>query len=248
MTVRSAAGRFIRTSLPLRRLVTRWTPWQAWSSPSTSQNGEDLLVKAVLPEASGTYVDVGANHPIKFNNTWSLYRRGWSGTLIDPLEESAALCRARRPRDRFLTVAIGKTQGSATLHTFDFDMPSTLSTKMADAASSWGVAGQKDRSVEVVPLSSLGFTASPEDPTLLDVDVEDLDLEVLESNDFSTFRPRVIIVEERRQPIEEATPISRLLTKEGYVLLAVTIFNSIYVHRQWLEHNPGFRGYFPSED
>jgi hypothetical protein len=131
------------------------------------------------------------------------------------------------------------------LHTFTFDMASTLSAGMADAATDFGLSGRREQHVAVVPLSSLGFVASPLDPSLLDVDVEDLDLEVLESNDFSTFCPRVIIVEERRQPIEAETEISLFLASQGYVLCAVTIHNSIYAHGEWLTTNSAFRGYFP---
>ena len=248
MTMKQSAVRVARKTPGLGSLINRWQTTHSWTQPSASQHGEDMILRAVLPEADGTYVDIGANHPVYFSNTWSLYRRGWSGILIDPLEEAEMLCRAQRPRDRFLKLAIGPSAGSATLFTFDYDVCSTMSERMAEAATSFGMRRKDQYEVSVVPLSSLGFSATPDEPCLLDVDVEDLDLEVIESNDFSTFLPRVILVEERRHPIEAATPISEKLGAEGYVLIAVTIFNSIYVHRQWLENNERFRGYFPADD
>ena len=31
----------------------------------------------------GFYIDIGCNHPIKFNNTYTLYKRVWRGINID---------------------------------------------------------------------------------------------------------------------------------------------------------------------
>ena len=39
---------------------------------------------------NGIYIDVGCNHPIKFNNTYLLYKRGWSGINIDL--DSKSIC------------------------------------------------------------------------------------------------------------------------------------------------------------
>ncbi|MEI9928867.1 MAG: hypothetical protein WDN44_15790 [Sphingomonas sp.] len=52
---------------------------------TTSFFGEDVLLGRLLKTASsGTYVDVGANHPIEGSNTYRLYRQGWTGLTIDP--------------------------------------------------------------------------------------------------------------------------------------------------------------------
>ena len=49
----------------------------------TSQNGEDLIIESLIPEQKkGFYVDIGANHPIKLNNTFLFYSKGWKGINI----------------------------------------------------------------------------------------------------------------------------------------------------------------------
>lgn len=55
---------------------------------SYSQFGEDAWIKRNLqvPEM-GYYVDIGAAHPTKFNNTAMLHESGWSGLCVEPVAE-----------------------------------------------------------------------------------------------------------------------------------------------------------------
>ena len=49
-----------------------------------SQFNEDLfLVDFFHNKKKGKFVDLGAFHPIRYNNTHLLYKKGWSGTNID---------------------------------------------------------------------------------------------------------------------------------------------------------------------
>jgi len=49
-----------------------------------SQYGEDIVLDRVLNlRKPGFYVDVGCYHPVKNNNTFKLYRRGWRGVNLD---------------------------------------------------------------------------------------------------------------------------------------------------------------------
>src|SRR5512143_4000643 len=49
---------------------------------------EDYVLASVLDGVvSGTYIDVGANHPIEDNVTALFYERGWHGITIEPNPE-----------------------------------------------------------------------------------------------------------------------------------------------------------------
>jgi hypothetical protein len=48
-----------------------------------SQYNEEAFILANTP-AMGSFLDVGAFHPVTFSNTRALYERGWSGVLIEP--------------------------------------------------------------------------------------------------------------------------------------------------------------------
>ena len=49
-----------------------------------AQFGEDKkIIKLFNKNTKGTYVDVGCFHPIRQNNTYLMYKLGWSGVNID---------------------------------------------------------------------------------------------------------------------------------------------------------------------
>ena len=66
------------------------------SERSFSQAGEDLIVKFTLQflgNPSITYLDIGANHPVRLNNTYLFYLMGCKGVLVEP---NASLCERLR--------------------------------------------------------------------------------------------------------------------------------------------------------
>ncbi len=49
-----------------------------------SQFAEDIsIVRHFPPGFSGFFVDVGCFHPVKYNNTYRFYRKGWRGINVD---------------------------------------------------------------------------------------------------------------------------------------------------------------------
>src|SRR5258705_11731663 len=66
---------------------------------SYSQNLEDYhLSLAFAGQTTGTYIDVGAGHPIADNVSFWFYERGWQGVVVEPQPELAALYQRVRPR------------------------------------------------------------------------------------------------------------------------------------------------------
>lgn len=67
---------------------------------SRSQAGQDLFVFKLLVEAAGltngTFLDVGANHPIDWSNTYELEQLGWGGFLFENEPNAASMLRAIR--------------------------------------------------------------------------------------------------------------------------------------------------------
>ena len=55
-----------------------------YSKSSYSISNVDLIINRIFSKIDkGIYIDLGCNHPIKYNNTYLLYKRGWSGINID---------------------------------------------------------------------------------------------------------------------------------------------------------------------
>ncbi len=58
--------------------------YEKYTNKSYSISNVDLIINRMFSKIkNGIYVDVGCNHPIKYNNTYLLYKRGWRGINID---------------------------------------------------------------------------------------------------------------------------------------------------------------------
>lgn len=83
--------------------------------------------------------------------------------------------------------------------------------------------------IRVEPLTELlsrhGF---PADITLLSIDAEGVDLEVLQGLDFQRFRPRLIVTEEFRVHAERESTKLNLLRDNGYRLYAPVGCNEVW--------------------
>lgn len=59
----------------------------------------------------GFYVDIGCYHPIKFSQTFKLYKFGWTGINIDISKESIDLFNLFRSKDKNLNIGISHKSG-----------------------------------------------------------------------------------------------------------------------------------------
>lgn len=190
-----------------------------------SQFGEDIVVTRILPKRGGFYVDVGANHPSRYSNTRLLYERGWHGVNIDPDPEAISRFKSARPRDISLALGVSKEGGVLTLYRFSDPAFNTFSTQMKAVADqkSW-LSPLPSLAVPVLPLKKILQEQVPEGVSIdfLNVDVEGLDYDVLISNDWERFAPRVVCVEDHTFTVAtpETSSTYALLTSKGYMLKA----------------------------
>src|SRR3954468_14666689 len=101
---------------------------------SYAQNLEDVLLARVFSrQESGTYIDIGAGHPVEMSVTKHFYDHGWRGVNVEPIPKNHALLAAQRPGDMNLRVAVGNAAGMRTFHEcVDFDALSTFDPVQAD--------------------------------------------------------------------------------------------------------------------
>ena len=84
---------------------------------SYSQNLEDYhLSLAFAGQSTGTYIDVGAGHPIADNVSFWFYERGWQGIVVEPQPELVALYQRLRPRDLAICGLVGRHCGEIDFH------------------------------------------------------------------------------------------------------------------------------------
>lgn len=215
--------------------------WDPWSRRSWSQEGEDLVLDRILAgKKTGFYIDVGAHHPKRFSNTYLFYRRGWSGINIDAMPESMRSFHKWRPRD--INLEIGIALRPNTLDYFIFDEPalngfsSELAIERHEADNPYSI--RRVVKVDVKPLSEIlkkHFDGDSID--FLTVDVEGFDLEVLKSNDWVKYRPRVVLAEILGSDLSDldASEIVSFMTDTGYRVIAKTGNTAFFVDNLGVE-------------
>lgn len=205
-----------------------------------SSHGEDVVLAAIYAEHGGMpdagfYVDVGAYHPTAVSNTALLHAAGWRGINIEPNPVMAEHLERLRPGDITLRQAAGTPRRRADLLFFgDWASSNTLDPDFAKMISTdQDVPIERLVPTEVVPLAEVFTEHVPPDTNIdfLTVDVEGLDVEVLESNDWTRYRPRVVAVEDLTMRLEEPSESAafRLLRSLGYRLVSHAVKTSFYL-------------------
>jgi hypothetical protein len=107
---------------------------------SYTQNMEDYhLSLAFAGQATGTYIDIGAGHPIADNVSFWFYERGWQGIVVEPQRKLIDLYARLRPRDVAVCGLVGNRCGPADFYAFDrlHGLSTTVET-FASAATRFG--------------------------------------------------------------------------------------------------------------
>jgi len=204
---------------------------------------EDYVLSSVLVDvASGTYIDVGANHPIHYNVTALFYERGWHGITIEPNPEYIPLYAKLRPRDVHLNVGIAREGGTLTFYRVT-DPPggdgtyaeAGLSTFDPTVARRWRRGGLAvgELAVPVTTLNGILEQRPLEEITILSIDVEGFEKQVLESIDLRKHRPSVIVIEACLPGTQEPSYQlwEDLLLQAGYAPAMSDGLNRYYVPR-----------------
>ena len=202
---------------------------------SYAQEGEDLILNRMIygKIEKGFYVDVGAHHPKRFSNTYFFYRKGWQGINIEPMPGSKSNFDKVRTRDINLEIPINSKEEELTYYIFNdpalngFSKDVSLLRNQSSDYKIIKTVTMKTRTLSNVLNEHL---LSGQRINLLSIDVEGLDLEVLKSNDWRTYKPDFIMVEDKEFNIvqPEKSTIFSFLQQMNYQLVAKTLSTSIF--------------------
>jgi FkbM family methyltransferase len=213
---------------------------------SYTQNLEDYhLSLAFAGRTSGTYIDVGAGHPVADNVSFWFYERGWHGIVVEPQADLAGLYARLRPRDVAVCGLVGCQDGEIDFHVVDrLHGFSTTIEHVAAQAKQFGVDYRTVR-MPVATLSRLCERHGVDEIDFLKIDVEGGEADVLLGGDWRRYRPKVIVV-------EAVTPGSGepawaawepFLLAQGYRFALFDTLNRFYV----AEEHPEIFARLPSE-
>mgnify|MGYP001264443313 CR=1 FL=1 len=86
--------------------------YEKYTKKSYSISNVDLIIDRMFSKINnGSFIDLGCNHPIKFNNTYLLYKRGWRGINIDLDKKSIEEFDQIRNEDYNVQSLISSTKG-----------------------------------------------------------------------------------------------------------------------------------------
>lgn len=201
-----------------------------------AQDGEDLLLDRLLSRSPrGFYVDIGAHHPVRFSNTYLFYRRGWSGINVDAEPGSMRLFERLRQRDINIECGVAGHSGTLMFHRFNEPALNTFDEVEASLKDRPPYRLTERTQVAVRRLDEILNQYLPENQEIdfMSVDVEGKDYEVLDSNDWTRFRPKYVLAETLRSELLDlvACPVVQLLDDKGYKPIA-KVYNTMFFERK----------------
>lgn len=189
-----------------------------YSTKSYSQEGEDMILRRVFNDKNnGFFVDVGAHHPERFSNTFFFYMLGWKGINIDAMPGSMDGFKRKRPLDINLEIPISNSGKELIYYKFNEPALNGFSKKLTELRINESnlYYVEEEITLKTYRLSEVLENHMPKytDIDFMTIDVEGLDFEVLQSNDWEKFRPKIILVEILENSLED------FFTNEAYLYL-----------------------------
>ncbi len=181
-----------------------------------SQDGEEVYLKSrFFNKKQGIYVDVGANHPFRFSNTYWAYVNGWRGINIEPDIVNYKLLQNFRSND--ININCGVSDKETQLQYYVFK-ESALNTFCEEE-----IRNKNDivdiRKVPIKRLDSIFREYSITKVDYLDIDVEGMEMNVLNSISWDEVTIECILVEQKRMNLYDiiASKVCAYLRDRGYI-------------------------------
>ena len=196
--------------------------------PTYSQHMEDKFIWEMLQHynlKNSLYIDIGANHPIDISNTYLLYRNGLSGIIIEPNGELLNLFRRFRKRDIVLQIGCSN---SSTVMKFNISKTPVISS----FSSSRDVNIYKSLYIPVMTIDMVVENMDLSFISLLTIDVEGLNLEVLQGATLLLKKTLLICIE--FDSAEEKEKINAQLG-DNFELIKIFDCNLIYLNKYFLK-------------
>lgn len=199
-----------------------------FSKRDFSQFGEQSVLSNIVPNIPGYYLDIGSGRPVSGNNTFFLYRRGWSGILVDPIKTNILASRIIRKRDLHFNLIVGSKGRKTFFEFFPYEYSTTSPEIAAGLSLKENVKLLSSYEIEVESADSFYSLLPSNSFVVLNIDAEGSDYEILESLNLKLNRPNIILIEEWDFSPVKKTLIGELLTQFGYRLIARAGLTSVY--------------------
>jgi len=161
-----------------------------------SFSGIDIILENIFKHhPKGIYIDVGCQHPIKNNNTYLLYKKGWEGINVDLDKDNIDLFNIARSNDSNINKALSNKVKEVELYFYHKKSPINTIDKKTSEFQKATVSSIKKVKTDTLNNIILDTKYNNQSIDLLSIDVEGHELQVLEGFDLNKFSPKVIVVE-----------------------------------------------------
>tara|TARA_B110000503_G_scaffold15306_1_gene21349 strand:- start:50 stop:796 length:747 start_codon:yes stop_codon:yes gene_type:complete len=188
--------------------------------------GVDMLADDFFKKKKyGVYIDIGCHQPFLNNNTYRLYKRGWTGINIDLDFNSIDLFNFFRKKDFNINTAISDKNEETDL--YFFHNRSAINTLSKES----GVKAKEIRKIKTHTLNDIIENSPFKDKKInyLSIDVEGHEISVLNGFDLNKYKPELVIIEFIDTKIKEfylnqidniiSSDIYNFMTKHDYKLI-----------------------------
>lgn len=195
-----------------------------------SQDGEEVYLKnRFVGKEKGIYVDVGANHPYRFSNTYWAYAKGWRGLNIEPDIRNFDLLKQHREEDINLNCGISEEETQLEYYIFRESALNTFCS--AEVQNRDDVV--ETRMIPVKRLDSIFREHSIKNIDYIDIDVEGMEMQVLNSINWNEVVINCILVEQRGMMLSDVlqSEVCNFLKEKGY--LPVSKYNRTVIYEKY---------------
>ena len=171
--------------------------YERYSKKSYSLSNVDLVIERIFKKKkNGTFIDVGCNHPIKYNNTYLLYKKGWSGINIDLDKESIKQFNQLRTRDVNVQTLV-TSYDDEEKDLYFYHKRSAINTISKELAESRNNNFKEIKKLKGKSLNSIIENSKFKDSKidLMSIDIENYEYEALKNFNFDKYDIDIIVTE-----------------------------------------------------
>ena len=203
---------------------------------NSSQLGEDKYLLNCFPKKYiGKYLDLGCYHPTKHNNTYLMYKQGWSGINIDLNPLSIELFNYHRPRDINLNNGISNKETYKKLYFIDelntqntLDKNQLLFLKNHHNIKKDEIINKKIKTKKIMTILNKYKYYNID---FMNIDIEGHELDVLKTIDFKRIHIKYLCIEminHNKISKDNSKKIKLLLKKNNFNFIKNIKYNFIY--------------------